>query len=115
MPLEQVQTGMFMQLVIGGHLLLFSTRAKGPFWKPPFPAPKLFWAIIGTQLFAALIAANGWLIPAIPWRLIGFIWVYNLVWLFIEDFVKMGIHRSIDRRRAGTALWQSWLRPLREQ
>jgi H+-transporting ATPase len=106
---------MFMQLVIGGHLLLFSTRAKGPFWKPPFPAPKLFWAIIGTQLFAALIAANGWLIPAIPWRLIGFIWVYNLVWLFIEDFVKMGIHRSIDRRRAGTALWQSWLRPLREQ
>jgi hypothetical protein len=41
--------------------------------------------------------------------------VYNLVWLFIEDFVKMGIHRSIDRRRAGTALWQSWLRPLREQ
>jgi H+-transporting ATPase len=115
LPLEQVQTGMFMQLVIGGHLLLFSTRAKGPFWKLPFPASKLFWAIIGTQLFAALIAANGWLIPAIPWRLIGFIWVYNLVWLFIEDFVKMGIHRSIDRRRAGTARWQRWLRPLRAQ
>jgi H+-transporting ATPase len=115
LPLNQVQTGMFMQLVIGGHLLLFSTRAKGPFWKPPFPAAKLFWAIIGTQLFAALIAANGWLIPAIPWRLIGFIWLYNLVWLFIVDLVKMGIHRSIDRRRAGTASWQRWLRPLRAQ
>ena len=115
LPLGQVQSGMFMQLVIAGHLLLFSTRAKGPFWKPPLPEAKLFWAIMRTQLFAALMAANGWLIPAIPWRLIGFIWVYNLVWLFIVDLVKLGEHRSIDRRRAGRAMWQRWLRPLRAQ
>jgi H+-transporting ATPase len=115
LPLSQIQTGMFMQLVIGGHLLLFSTRAKGPFWKPPFPAAKLFWAIIGTQTFAALMAANGWLIPAIPWRLIGFVWLYNLVWLFIVDLVKMETNRSIDRRRAGTELWKRWLRPVRAQ
>ena len=37
LPLGQIQSGMFMQLVIAGHLLLFSTRAKGPFWKPPLP------------------------------------------------------------------------------
>lgn len=113
LPFDQVQTGVFMQLVIGGHLLLFSTRAKGPFWKPPFPAAKLFWAITGTQAFAALMAANGWLIPSIPWRLIGFIWLYNLVWLFIVDLVKMTTHRSVDQRRAGAAAWQRWQRPLR--
>ncbi len=115
LSLPLIQTGMFMQLVIGGHLLLFATRARGPFWKPPFPAARLFWAIMGTQLFAALMAAYGWLVPAIPWHLIGFIWIYNLIWLFILDFVKLGTHRSIDRRRSGQALWQRWLRPLRAQ
>jgi H+-transporting ATPase len=112
LELPQIQTGVFMQLVIGGHLLLFSTRVKGPFWKPPFPSAKLFWAIIGTQIFAAFMAARGWLVPPIPWNLIGFIWVYNLVWLVIEDVVKLGIHRRIDRRRAGLLYWQRLFRPL---
>jgi len=44
-----IQTGLFLQLVVGGHLMLFVTRAKGPFWRPPFPAPKLFWAVAATQ------------------------------------------------------------------
>jgi H+-transporting ATPase len=112
LELPQIQTGVFMQLVIGGHLLLFSTRVKGPFWKPPFPSAKLFWAIIGTQVFAAFMAAQGWLVPPISWSLIGFIWVYNLVWLVIEDVVKLCIHRRIDRRRAGLLYWQRLLRPL---
>ena len=112
LPLAQIQTAVFMQLVIGGHLLLFSTRAKGPFWKPPFPAAGLFWAIMGTQAFAAIMAVEGWLVPAISWRLLGFIWIYNLVWLFIEDFVKLGIYHRIDRRRAGLLYWQKWFRPL---
>jgi hypothetical protein len=30
------------------------------------------------------------------------------VWLFIEDFVKLGIYR----RRAGLLHWQKWFRPL---
>ena len=112
LALPQIQTAVFMQLVIGGHLLLFATRAKGPFWKPPLPAASLFWAIMGTQAFAALMAVEGWLVPAISWRLLGFIWMYNLVWLFIEDFVKLGIYRRIDRRRAGLLYWQKWFRPL---
>jgi H+-transporting ATPase len=111
LPLPQIQTGVFMQLVIGGHLLLFSTRVRGPFWKPPFPSAKLFWAIMGTQVFAAFMAARGWLVPPISWRLIGFIWVYNLVWLVVEDIVKLAIHRRIDRRRAGLLYWQRLLRP----
>jgi hypothetical protein len=45
--------------------------------------------------------------------MIGFIWVYNLVWLFVVDFVKLAENRRIDRMRAGQLLWQRWLRPLR--
>ncbi|HET6378243.1 MAG TPA: plasma-membrane proton-efflux P-type ATPase, partial [Methylocella sp.] len=33
-----VQTLLFLQLVAGGHLMLFVTRAKEPFWRPPLPA-----------------------------------------------------------------------------
>ncbi len=49
-----VQTMMFLQLVAGGHLLLFITRAVGPFWLPPFPDLRLFSAMVGTQLVAVL-------------------------------------------------------------
>ena len=85
LELEPLQTAMFMQLVIAGHLLLFSTRAGRFFFEPPFPEWKFFCAIMGTQLLAALMAANGWLLTPISWELIGFIWVYNLVWLVVID------------------------------
>ena len=31
---SQLQTMMFLQLVAGGHLMLFVVRTRGPFWKP---------------------------------------------------------------------------------
>ena len=34
----QLQTVMFLQLVAGGHLLLFVTRTERWFFLPPFPA-----------------------------------------------------------------------------
>jgi hypothetical protein len=77
--LGPLQTAMFMQLVIAGHLLLFSTRASGFFFQPPFPEWKFFTAIMGTQVLAACMAAFGWLVTPISWGLIGFIWLYNLV------------------------------------
>src|SRR6516162_1170438 len=43
-----LQTAVFMQLVIGGHLLLFATRSTGFFFRPPLPEARLFWAIMGT-------------------------------------------------------------------
>ncbi len=42
-----LQTMMFLQLVAGGHLMLFLTRTQKAFWAPPHPAGKLFWAIVG--------------------------------------------------------------------
>jgi len=60
-----IQTVLFLRLVVGGHLLLFVTRSKGPCWRPPYPARILLWAILGTQAFAALMTAFGWLVPAI--------------------------------------------------
>src|SRR5204862_5176243 len=48
----QLQTMMFLELVAGGHLMLFVTRTRGALWKPPYPNPKLFFAIVATQIAA---------------------------------------------------------------
>jgi hypothetical protein len=93
-----LQTMMFLQLVAGGHLMLFLTRTPGAFWKPPFPGSKLFWAIVGTQVFALLMCAFGWGVPALPWILFGLVRAYNLVWMIVQDVVKLGTYRELNSR-----------------
>jgi len=43
------------------------------------------------------MAANGWLLTPISWSLIGFIWVYNLVWLVAIDAVKVALYLTTTR------------------
>jgi H+-transporting ATPase len=107
--IDPLQTAMFMQLVIAGHLLLFSTRSRGFFFQPPFPEGKFFSAIMGTQVLAAFMAAYGWLVNPISWRLIGLIWVYNLVWLGVIDIVKVALFHRHDLRETRQTNWQKWL------
>ncbi len=93
-----IQTMMFLQLVAGGHLLLFITRTNGAFWMPPFPDMRLFGAIVGTQLIAVLACGFGIgsLVPALPWDIIGWVWVYNIAWMFVLDFVKLALYRVLN-------------------
>ncbi|MGJ0507305.1 MAG: plasma-membrane proton-efflux P-type ATPase [Methylocystis sp.] len=101
-----LQTILFLQLVVGGHLMLFVTRTKGPFWMPPFPGIALFCAIVATQIVAALLCVYGVLVPALPWELIGLVWAYNIAWMFIQDLAKLAIYRELGLRadRATTFL-----------
>jgi len=93
-----LQTMLFLQLVAGGHLLLFLTRTKKAFWMKPHPSWQLFWGIVGTQVLAVLMCAFGWLVPILPWKLIGYVWIYNIVWMLIQDAIKLGIYRLIENR-----------------
>jgi H+-transporting ATPase len=86
---DQLRTVMFLQLVAGGHLLLFITRTERWFFLPPFPAAALFTAILLTQILAVLMCAFGWLVPSIPWTLIGWVWVYNIIWMFVLGGVRL--------------------------
>jgi H+-transporting ATPase len=113
LDIATIQTTMFMQLVIAGHILLFSTRSRGFFFSRPFPEWRFFCAIMGTQAFAALMAAQGWLVHAISWELIGQIWIYNLCWLVVVDLVKVALYHHYDSQAAGEVSWQKWLhKPL---
>lgn len=102
-----IQTAMFLQLVVGGHLMLFVTRQHGLFFSRPAPSWQLVSALLGTQVIAALLCGigSGFLgIPALPWALVGFVWLYNLVWMVVMDIVKLGTYRFLDgyeARKAG--------------
>jgi H+-transporting ATPase len=96
----QLQSVMFLQLVAGGHLLLFVTRTDRWFFMPPHPARPLLLAIVLTQILATLMCGLGWLVSAIPWTLIGWVWLYNLVWLFVLGGMRLATEILLAGRSA---------------
>ncbi|HEX5000672.1 MAG TPA: plasma-membrane proton-efflux P-type ATPase [Terriglobia bacterium] len=108
-----LQTMMFLQLVVGGHLMLFLTRTTGPFWKAPHPDRRLFLAIVATQVVAALMCGLGLLVPALPWRYVGWVWLYDLAWMVALDVVKLGLYRALRARDSGNVLAQQPGQPSR--
>lgn len=96
----QLQTIMFLQLVAGGHLLLFVTRQTRWFFDKPYPAKILFWAIVVTQIFAACACYFGWLVPRISLWMIVEVWIYNIVWMFILNIVRMWLEKIFNKKEA---------------
>jgi H+-transporting ATPase len=88
LTMRDLQTVMFLQLVVGGHLLLLITRTERWFFMPPFPVAPLFIAIAVTQVAAMFMCAYGWLFPSIDWSTIGLVWAYNLSWMFVLGLVR---------------------------
>lgn len=97
----QLQTIMFLQLVAGGHLLLFVTRQTRWFFQRPFPAKALFWAIVITQIFAACACYFGWLVPRISLWMICEIWIYNIIWMFVLNIIRMIIEKTQGKSLEG--------------
>lgn len=95
---SELQTVMFLQLVAGGHLLLFVTRSSSWFFKPPYPAAILFWSIVATQVVAVLMCAFGWLVEPISWSLIGVVWAYNIVLMFGLSGVRIAAENFVNYR-----------------
>jgi len=93
----QIQTLIFLKLVVAGHLTLLVARTKKPFYSRPYPSKLLFGAIIGTQVVAALIAGLGLFVAPIPWSYVGLVWAYCLIWLFIEDWAKIWTYNNLGR------------------
>lgn len=91
----EIQSFIFLKLSLAGHETLFVVRVRQAFYRRPFPSPILLSAILATQAFAACLVGFGWFIPAIPWSYVGLIWAYTLVWMFIEDRVKIFLYRHI--------------------
>jgi H+-transporting ATPase len=92
----QIQSFIYLKLAVAGHMTLFVARTRRPFLTKPYPAPILLGAILGTQTIAAMIVGFGWLVAPIPWKYVGFVWAYCIVWVFIEDEAKLHVYRHLD-------------------
>ncbi|MGA8400293.1 MAG: HAD-IC family P-type ATPase, partial [Stellaceae bacterium] len=97
----QLQTMMYLMLSVAGHLTIFQTRTRGPWWSTR-PAWILLAAVVGTQIVATLIAVYGaWLVTPLGWKYAGMVWAYAFAWFLVTDPVKLIAYRIFDPVKAG--------------
>ncbi|MFZ1041693.1 MAG: plasma-membrane proton-efflux P-type ATPase [Anaerolineales bacterium] len=94
-----VQTLMYLKLSVAGHLTIFLTRTRGPFWSKR-PARILWVAVLGTQIVATLIAVYGLFMTPLGWGWAAFVWGYALAWFLVNDRVKLLAYRILDPTQA---------------
>jgi H+-transporting ATPase len=97
---DTTRTLLYLKLSVAGHLTIFLTRSRGPFWSPPAPSRLLLTAVVGTQVVATFIAATGLLMTPIGWIRAGVVWGYALVWFLLNDRVKLATYGWLDRHPA---------------
>jgi H+-transporting ATPase len=90
-----IQTLMYLKLSVAGHLTIFLTRTRGPFWSMR-PARVLWLAVVGTQIVATLIAVYGLFMTPLGWGWALFVWGYALVWFLVNDRLKLFAYRVFD-------------------
>ncbi len=95
-----IQTLMYLKMSVAGHLTIFLTRTRGPFWSIR-PATILWIAVLGTQAVATLIAVYGFLVPPLGWKWAGFVWGYALICALLSDRLKLLAYRILDPVKKG--------------
>ena len=91
----QVQTLMYLKLSVAGHLTIFLTRTRGPFWSIR-PARILLLAVLGTQAIATLIAVYGLFMHPLGWGWAALVWGYAIIWALVNDRIKLLAYRILD-------------------
>jgi H+-transporting ATPase len=97
-----VQTLMYLKLSVAGHLTIFLTRTRGPFWTIK-PAKILWIAVLGTQIIATLIAVYGLFMTPLGWTYAGLVWGYAILWALFTDRIKLLAYRVLDDVKADEA------------
>jgi len=97
-----IQTMMYLKLSVAGHLTIFLTRTRGPFWSIR-PAKILLLAVLGTQMLATLIAVYGLFMTPLGWGWALFVWGYALAWFLVNDRIKLLAYRIFDPVKARKA------------
>ena len=93
-----IQTLIYLKLSVAGTLTIYVTRTRGHFWSYR-PSKQLFLAVSGAQLIATFITVYGLSMAPIGWFWALAVWVYALVWLFVNDFIKLAAYRLFDRNQ----------------
>lgn len=97
---DVVQSFIFLKLAVAGHLTIFVTRTENHFWQKPYPSVLLFWATLLTKIAGTLFAVYGWFISPIGWRYALLVWGYALVWVAVNDTVKVWTYGMLRREKS---------------
>jgi hypothetical protein len=93
---------MYLMLSVAGHLTIFQTRTRGPWWSTR-PAWILLAAVTGTQAVATLVAVYGaGLVTPLGWKYAGIVWGYAFACFLVTDPVKLLAYRVLDAVKADT-------------
>ncbi|GAA4755670.1 HAD-IC family P-type ATPase [Gordonia alkaliphila] len=105
----QIQSAMFLALGIGGHFLLFVTRAEGWFFRRPFPSWQLLAANVLTAALTVLMVGFGWLVDPLPWPMVGLTFAWCLAWMFLVGGVRVLLAKVhfADRHWLQLSMWRS--------
>jgi H+-transporting ATPase len=95
----RLQTLMYLMLSVAGHLTIFLTRTRGPFWSIR-PARILWVAVLGTQTIATFIAVYGLFMHPLGWGWAAFVWGYAILWALVSDRAKLLAYRFLDPPKA---------------
>ncbi len=95
LPQPAVQTGMFVKLIVAGHLTIYNTRRTDWFFKKPGPSSPLLWASFSTAVLGTVIGVFGIFVPPISWKLALILWGYAFVWFLFNDVVKVLFYRNL--------------------
>jgi H+-transporting ATPase len=112
LPRPLIQTLVYLKLSVAGHLTVFVSRTRGPFWSVR-PARVLLLAVLLTQLVATFLAVYGVFMEPVGWAWALLVWGYALVGFLLEDRIKLLAYRVFSkehfvlfpRRR-----FQEWIR-----
>lgn len=106
LPYPKLVGMMYFQLLLSIVLSIFSVRTEHKlFFLEPSPPPLVFGtfatAAIAASLFAvsATLPGNGSssLSEPISAKACAFVWIYNLVWVVVQDVAKILLFKMIDR------------------
>ncbi len=97
---DTIQSLIYLKLSVAGHMTIFVTRTRGPFWSIR-PAKVLLGAVVGTQIIATLIAVYGIFMAPIGWERAALVWAYAFVWFLVNDRLKLLAYRVFDPQHGG--------------
>ncbi|XRO77198.1 plasma-membrane proton-efflux P-type ATPase [Methanocaldococcus sp. 10A] len=89
LTIAELQSFVFLKLILAGHATIFVTRIRDRFYKKPYPSKWLFWGVMGTNIIGTIVAAEGIFMAPIGWDLALFMWIFAHGWMLIEDEIKM--------------------------
>jgi H+-transporting ATPase len=97
---EVIQSFIFLKLAVAGHLTIFITRTRGPFWSVR-PGSLLVWTAVGTKILATLAAVYGIFMTPMGWGWALLVWGYALIWFLLNDRLKIVAYRIFNLEHLG--------------